>query len=779
MRESPLGVSADDSARMVEVQRLAQRGAPAVGSLVGMLSERSWVVRRAVVAALARIGTPAVPALVAALDDRSNEARLAAAVDALVASTGDVEPHLLALAEANDQAPIVCDVAQVLGRRGSRASIPTLSRLARHPDDNVAVTSIEALGRLGGPSTVEPLLDALKSGNFFRTFPAIAALGQSGDPRATEPLSALLEDTKYVAEAASAIARTGQLAALPALARGLVHPDPVHTTSAAHALVEICRRHADRTGSADAAVAAVRRAVPDGAELRLSSALSSALPVDQVALACVLGWLGDPRAIRTLIGLLAAEPAVAAQALGALASLGAEADLHVREAIRRGDGSLRARLVPLVSPRRAALPELTLCLSDDDPEVRALACEALGRIGDPSAVGALFGLIGDRDARVAHTAISAIQSLGSVDAERHAVEAARSSDPRIRRSALRIVSYFGYPGAIDVLLEASSDGDERIGSTAMAGLALLEDPRATAALIEAMRHPSAPTRAAACRALSSLGSSPEVIASLKAALGDGDAWVRYYACQSLGRLGVADAAEAVGRLLDDPAGQVRVAAVEATAKLGGQHALAVLQGAARSEDPDVRRAALVGLGELRRPEALPLLVAELESQDPGMRLVALSAIAATSSPQATAIIMRAGSDPDTHVRAAAIALLAQRGGTATTDWLVEQLSGGERDAALAALAHPVEGRIEGILLALESASEGLAELLVRALLGMKRPAGNAAVEAALRLDSVHARRAAARGLVALGTPSAITALADAATNDRDTDVRRIGAALRK
>jgi HEAT repeat protein len=778
MRESPLGVSADDSARMVEVQRLAQRGPAGVGALVALLGVRSWVVRRAVVAALARVGTPAVTALLASLRDRSDEARLAAVVDALVASTGDVEPHLLALAEANDEAAIVCDVAQVLGRRGSRASIPALSRLARHPDDNVAVTSIEALGRLGGPSTVEPLLEAVKSGNFFRTFPAIAALGQSGDPRATEPLIALLEDTKYVAEASSAIARTGQLSAIAPLARGLVHSDPVHTTSAAHALVEISRRHADRAGNCDAAVAAVRRAVPEGAETRLSSVLAAALPVDQVALACVLGWLGDARAVRTLIALLDAEPAIAAQALTSLASLGVEADLHVREAIRGRDGSRRSRLLPLVAARRAALPELTLCLSDDDPAVRALACEALGRIGDPSAVGALFALIGDRDARVAHAAIAAIQSLGSAEAERYALDAARSSDPRIRRSALRIISYFGYPGAIDVLLDASGDSDERIGSTAMAGLALLEDPRATSALLEAMRHGSAPTRAAACRALATLGTSLEVVSSLKAALTDADAWVRYYACQSLGRLSVAEAALDVGRLLDDPAGQVRVAAVEATAKLGGQQALSLLQNAARSADPDVRRAALVGLGEIRRPEALPVLVAELESHDPGMRLVALSAIAAMGSAQATTVVMRAGSDPDARVRSAAIGLLAQRGGARTTDWLIEQLSSAERDAALAALSYPVEGRIEGILLALESANDTLAELLVRALLGMRGPAGNAAVEAALRLENVHARRAAARGLVALGTPAAHVALADAATNDSDADVRRIGAAVR-
>jgi HEAT repeat protein len=779
-RESPLTASPDDSGRMVEVQRLAQRGAPAVDALVGMLTERSWVVRRAVVAALARLGTPAVVALCDTLRaDRSSEARLAAAVDALVASSGDVEPHLLSLAESSRNPPVICDVAQVLGRRGSKASISLLSRLVAHTDDNVAVAAIEALGRIGGPGTVEPLLAAVASGNFFRTFPAIAALAQSGDARAAAPLVALLDDTMYVSEAANAIARIGQLSSVEPLARALAHADPVHAVSAANALVEIGRRHADRGGSSEAAIAALRAAAPDGARERLASLLDGASPVDQVAVACVLGWLGDQRAVHKLVGFLDEEPALADAALRALASLGAGAESELRASIARGTSARRARLLPLLTARRAALPELVLCLGDEDAQVRALACEALGRIGDPSAVPGLFGLIGDRDPRVTHAAISAIQSLGSDEVKRHALAAAGSHDARVRRSALRIISYFGYPDALGVLLEASADPDERIGNTAMGGLALLEDPRATAALLDATRHPSAPTRAAACRALAALGSSRDVVESLRRALTDSDAWVRYYGCQSLGRLAAAEAAPDVERLLGDDAGQVRVAAVEATAKLGGQRALAVLENAARAEDPDVRRAALVGLGEIRRPEVVPILMTALSSSDAGIRLVALSSIAATNVSEATTTIMRCSADADARVRSAAIALLADRGGAATTDWLIEQLSGTERDAAFSALANQTEGRIEGILLALDSANEALAETLVRALIAMRRPAGNAAVEAALRLDNVHARRAAARGLAALDTPGARAALSEAAAGDSDNEVRRISAAVRK
>jgi HEAT repeat protein len=44
----------------------------------------------------------------------------------------------------------------------------------------------------------------------------------------------------------------------------------------------------------------------------------------------------------------------------------------------------------------SALPLITRCLAHRDPEVVASAIEALAELGDPEAVGALEGLVGDR-----------------------------------------------------------------------------------------------------------------------------------------------------------------------------------------------------------------------------------------------------------------------------------------------------------------------------------------------------------------------------------------------
>jgi HEAT repeat protein len=765
---------------MEEVQRLASSGAAEVAALVVLLSESSWAVRRAVVASLARIGTPAVDALCDVLRvDRTNETPLAAAVDALVESAGEVEPAVLELAERTQNAAILCDVAQIFGRRRSRDAIPVLAQWSTHADDNVAVAALEALGRIGGGAVVGPLLDAVRTRNFFRTFPAIGVLGQSGDPRAIAPLVDLLGEPHYAAEAASALGAIGQLGAVAPLVRLLVEADDRVVRGAARALTELRVRNIEGFGDPAALATAFRLAVTDErASARMTLALQGADVGDTVALATVLGWLHEEAGVAALIALLDTETA-AQLACNALCSVGQEAEPAIRAAIRTGDSARRARLVPLLGARRSVIGELLVCLDDADASVRALACGVLGRIGDPSVVAPLFALVGDEDARVAQAAIAAVQSLGSKDARVHALAGARSANAAIRRAALRILSYFGYPEGLAALLDAIVDDDERIREAAAAGLALLEDPRAMTALMAASRHPSAATRAATMRSLGNAASTPEIVSALRRGLDDPEAWVRYYACQSLGKLLETAAADRIETMLGDPEGQVRVAAVEAIARLGGDRALSALDHASLASDPDVRRAALTGLGRIRRPGALALLLRAVESDDPATRLAAVSAIAETTGPAAVSALVRAGADADERVRAAAIGLLATRPGAQATRWLVDRLAadaGRERERALSALAHDVDGRIEGILSALETADATTSACLVEALLRMRRPNGNAATEAALQLDNVHARRAAAAALVGIGTAAVRDALAQAASLDPDPEVRRICAA---
>ena len=765
----PLSLSADDRAQVEAVEQLARRGAGSLEQLVAGLDTSSWAVRRAVVGALARLGTPAVEPLREVLSHRrDSEARLAAAVEALVASSGDVEGALEPLAEDPNPA-IVCDIAQVLGRRRSRRSVPILARLTVHADDNVAVAAIEALGRVGGGAAVDALLAALGSGNFFRIFPAIDVLGRCGDPIVVPALLGLLPDPFYALEATRALGRTGQEAAQ--LRRG----NDALVRAAAVALVDIHEAQVQRFGGARA-VQATLRGDGDSALLgrRLAGAITGADSAEKAALSRLLGWVGGQDAAAGLVKLLdGPDPTVARAAATALAELGSDADAQILQALRDGDSARRRVLLPLVGRRTASVPDIMVCLEDRDPGVRALAADTLSRIGAPVAVPALFERLVDEDPRVVQAAVGAIQSLGSTDTEALALQAARSPDARLRRSALRIIAYFGYSRGLDVLLQAMRDPDERLRDAAIYGLPYIEDPRAVDALLQAAAHESERTRAAAMRALGQTEKEARITSTLLGGLNDRDPWVRYYACQALGKLNEEAAADAIVALADDDAGQVRVAVVDALAHMHTEGAMTALRRAASSSDADVRRAALLGLGVARRPDALPVLLEAVGSEDAATRLVALSAVAEYDIQETLPALLRAASDRDDSVRSAAVGFLATRAGVPATQALVTLLGDVTlRERVVSALALPMEGRLPGLLAALDAADEMTAPLLVAALARMRRADARAALLQALTSASPSGRRAAAPAVAALGTVEAREALERASTDDEDPEVRR-------
>lgn len=775
-----LALSPEDRARVDRVEGLARSGSRGVQPLLDLLVDPSWAVRRAVVAALAMVGEPAVDGLCSVLLDRHHEGRLAAAVDALVASNGDVDAKMIALADGASVAALLCDVVQVLGRRRVHRAVPILARLSTHADDNVAVASIEALGRIGGVDTVHALIAAVELRHFFRSFPAIAALGRTGDPRAVRPLELLLADPLYAPEAARALGCTAHESAVAPLAALLAAPRIDLVLTAVLALAELREGYEARFGDNEAIRGALAQSVdPAIASKQVIGALPEVAPAELVAFARVLGWLGHELAIVQLVEMIEQEPPVGPAAADALRRLGPRATRQLLAAIRDGGSTRRLRLLPIVGSAADSIDDLMRCLDDPDSDVLVRACDALARLGNPAAVSSLFRLIGARDGRVSQAAAAAIQSLGSPETKRLALENARASDPRTRRAALRIISYFGYPEGLDVLIAALDDADEKIREAAIYGLPLIDDPRATDALLAAIADHAPRSRSAVMRALGQTSaehpSHARVVAALRASLAATDPWTRYYACQALGRLKVNEACNDIVALMHDEAGQVRVAAVEALGHLGDDDcATKALATAARSDDVDLRRAALLGLGMTRRPESIPLLREAASAEDSATRLVAIGALADLDGPDVVPTLAHAASDPDDAVRSAAIGYLSTRRGAAATSALVEQLANPlVRERVLEALGRAGDERLDGVLSALESADDERAQLLVAALTRMRRPSSQAAIASCLASSNVHARRAAAAALAEIGTPEARAALMRAASSDSDPDVRRI------
>ena len=779
---SPPTLTDGERARVEQSDRFVALGEQGVPGLLEMLSDRSWGVRRAVVAGLASLGDCAVAPLCAWLREvRATERGIAAAVDALVACTGPgTDLAVLELAGC-PVAAVVADAAQILGRRRSTVAADALGRLIDHPDDNVALSGIEALGRLGGAASVESLVRAALSDNFFRTFAAIGVLGSLGDPRAIGPLAGLLKDSRYAVEAVRALGQSGDRGAIGPLATLLAQPDEGLLQVAVGALADLMERHQLRFGPSAQLEQTVRELVGRFAKrlIGLLAAQSPANPLtasEQAALCAVLGRLGDPQVIPVLLPLLTGAPAVAEPAARALEHLARQSAAALVQALRTADSGQRVLLLPLLNLGPEVLGEL---LSDPSPEVRALACAAAGRAGDASVVERLFQLLADPHARVAQAALAAIQALGASQTEALALRAAAAAVPSVRRAGLRILAAFGFPAAYAVFMTALDEPDERLRELAAYGLAFVEHPDAFAALCRQAQSPSPRVRAAAMRGLGHCANEPAAADVLGVGLGDPDAWVRYFACQSLGKLGCEAALTAIAARLQDEAGQVRVAALEALAQLRSEAAWALLQEAAVSEDPDARRAALVGLGLSGRPEAIPLLTAATRSGDLATQLVALSGLAKFSAPEALRELAAAGLCADEQVRSAAVSFLAESGSAEADALLIELVGRVEpRHPAHAALADGRPTRVASVLAALRCADATTAAALTSALVRMKTAAADAALFEALTLPSAAARKAAAWALAEAGSGGPVTAaLSRAAAKDPDLEVRRLCSAL--
>ena len=767
-------MAGDEHRRIERVDHLVLLGAASVGELLAGMADASWTVRRAVVAGLAALGEDAVGPLCDWLrDQRSSERTIAAAIDALSASIGgSATPAVIAL--LGDPRPAVAaDAAQILGRRGALEAASVLASLLDHPDDNVAVAAIEALGAIGGNRAVDALISVLQRKSFFRTFPALQVLARASDPRVVAPLAGLLDDETYRIEAARALGRSGYAQAIRPLVSLLPGAGDAIVRLVALALFDLVNR-AEWHGAIDHVTEVLRGALSPFLA-RIVAALRTADPAERNAIVAVLSRVGDSGVVPHLSRLLD-DPEVRVAATDAIQRITRDQDDALIDALTSPDAATRAAVLPVVRTVRATNAVRAL-ITDDSPETRAQACEALARIGDTSAVSLLFEALGDANPRVGHAATVAIQALGVPETAGRVIAVLGTGTPAVRRHALRIISYMGFAEAFDPVHQAVDDPDLRIAELAVGALGMMVDPRVDAAFARFACDPREAVRAATMRAAGHRG-GVGALRALQSGLADESAWVRYYACQGLGRIGDDGSTGLIIGRLSDAMPHVRIAAIEALAHVATPPAWQALCSAIRSEDLDEQRAALASMALRPRDEALAFLLEGASSADRAMRLIALSGLARRAEPAALAALSTMASGDDPELREAALSLLGDRDDPEAATALVEIALAMDLDhPAHLILSLPGAPRVRAITVRLAAADDRAAAILVAALARMRDAHGTAALFTALRLGNPAVRLAAAGALVGSGTAGARAAVGALALSDSDPEVRRVCAAM--
>jgi HEAT repeat protein len=265
-------------------------------------------------------------------------------------------------------------IADALGALRAREAVPLLLQLTSSSDGFTQVAAVDALGQIGDAAAVDRLvaMATADGGEPFTAKKALLALGRIGDPRAVPAVLRMLfyerPGVSFFPEAAFATSQIGTPMAGPLLA-----------------VLE----------GKDAELAAWARS---------NGVVPGALYAKAAQL---LGDVGDPRAVPALVQKLGYQDAMI------------DVEYFVRVYAAESLGRMRAR--------EAVRPLAELAAREKEPAARVQFCDALARIGDPSAVPLLKGPAAAGPFDVRAPLLTAISQLGG-EAEHAFIEAAKARD---------------------------------------------------------------------------------------------------------------------------------------------------------------------------------------------------------------------------------------------------------------------------------------------------------------------------------------------------------------
>ncbi|HPC33446.1 MAG TPA: HEAT repeat domain-containing protein [Syntrophales bacterium] len=508
------------------------------------------------------------------------------------------------LIDAVQEAPPeeIRSLAVVLGWLEGPAVEQAMTRLLGNPAVRGEV--VEALARYG-KRVAELVVEQLDREDLDTRKAAIIALGRIGDARAVPALTRILtDDDELVVFAAGALAKIGDRQAFDALIGLLGHPNATVRQAAVGALNSIGH--------------------PEMGE-RMATLLADPDPLIREAAVRIAGYFGYDNCRELLIARTAdADENVRRTAVEHLPYLD---DPRVPDILHRlvRDASPRIRaaavraLTQLDDPETR--PALLSALDDPDPWVRYFAAGAVGRPGNDAALPALSRLL--RGDPAGHVRIAAAKALGEID------------------------------GAETVtLLSSFIDSPERdLALAALAALGRSDHPDARARLLKTLRHPDPARREVAVR---SLGRHCDVTVADTlqwTAAADGEEEVGRAAVEVLGKAATPEAVTALLGLLREPAR--REAAIAALAGMGDEQ-LAWMADAFSRSGPETRPAIIEVLVRMKRPGATALIVSALDDGEAKVRMAAVQALARLGSRRAERrLSLMASADPDPDVRRAA------------------------------------------------------------------------------------------------------------------------------
>ncbi|MFH1724145.1 MAG: HEAT repeat domain-containing protein [Elusimicrobiota bacterium] len=336
-----------------------------------------------------------------------------------------------------------------------------------------------------------------------------------------------------------------------------------------------------------------------------------------------------------------------------------------------------------------ALEILYSAMLNDDSDIRVLAAEQWGPIGNRASARVLKRALKDRNANVRIAAAGSLYQLGDksgvVEVEK-IVEAA--PDPpeegaslsavqelryiarnKVRVVASRALGRMAEPSSVKVLEGALSDRDGAVRDAAAVALARLGSDREMGSIMDAVGSDNTQIRVKAARALgevASVSAAPEAVRYLKALAKDPSHQVRAAAMEALGESGSVLGIEELSAGAEDQNELVRSKAVAAMGRLGAGGAVQHLEKARRtSANVFIELLAIAGLARAGEKVDLSAARRALYQHDVDTRVLAVEVLETVGGDAAIEELESALDDREMRVRvraAAALVNLLQRAG---------------------------------------------------------------------------------------------------------------------
>jgi cyclophilin family peptidyl-prolyl cis-trans isomerase/HEAT repeat protein len=222
------------------------------------------------------------------------------------------------------------------------------------------------------------------------------------------------------------------------------------------------------------------------------------------------------------------------------------------------------------------------------------------------------------------------------------IESLSSPDPEIRARAALAIGRIGDAGAVTRLFELAEDSVAEVAETAVFAIGLSGDSANAARLLEISRDFEPGLLAIAVESIGRLADSTmiDIVNELPVFLDHLDHRVREQAAYALWRAG---AREAWNELVDisrnDPVRPVQVAALYALVRMGIKEPTDLYSEWLPDSDPYVRLLAIRGLGLSRDNSVISLIASGLNDRDNNVVAQAISSLASVASPKAVRFLV--------------------------------------------------------------------------------------------------------------------------------------------